>query len=583
MTVENAVETDVLIIGGGISGTFTAIKARDEGVNVTVVDKGYVGKAGAGTMSGNTSIFNPEWGHNLKEWMVQIAETGDYMNNPEFTEITLKESFERYQDLVSWGVEFPTGKDGNLMVSRRGVLENFQIPWRNVLPYLRRQALKSGANIMDRIMITDLLKQDGRVVGAVGFHTRNGEFYVFKAKVTVLCTSGGVQTMFGSRNRGLCTYEGEAMAYRAGAEISGKEFSISGVTPFSYAGTGYGLYGDRSEGATRISLKDKEIKTLPPGFRYDPGKYVDSEGYKVNRSTFVSAAHQGRAPFFLNLYDTTAEERRDIQQRYGMESDVDLTKGGLYQVPISFDRYVGWALHCASGISSTDTNGGTNLPGLLAAGDVYNSRTGGAKYPLGGFGTRNAMVIGARAGRSAAEYAKKSEKFVIDNKEVARLKSIAYAPLERKGGFDQDWIKLQLKTITYPYYILMVKHEDRLKAALTLVEFVKNHALPMIYAKPSDTHGLRIAHEVKGSVLMIEAMLRASLFRTESRGVHYREDYPFRDDPNWLAEVRIKEKDGQMELVKKPFPEKWWPDLSIPYDKRYPQEYLGEESFRKSK
>ena len=147
------------------------------------------------------------------------------------------------------------------------------------------------------------------------------------------------------------------------------------------------------------------------------------------------------------------------------------------------------------------------------------------------------------------------EKLEVDNKKVARLKTICYAPLERKGGFDQDWIKLQIKTITYPYYILIVKHEDRLKAALSLVEFVKNHAVPMMYAKPSDAHGLRIAHEAKGSVLMMEAMLRASLFRTESRGVHYREDYPFRDDPNWLADVRIKEKDGQMELVKKPLPQ----------------------------
>ena len=103
----------------------------------------------------------------------------------------------------------------------------------------------------------------------------------------------------------------------------------------------------------------------------------------------------------------------------------------------------------------------------------------------------------------------------------------------------------------------------------------------MIYSKPSDAHGLRIAHEAKGSVVMMEAMLRASLFRTESRGVHFREDYPFRDDPGWLAEVRIKDKDGQMELTKKPFPRKDWPDLSIPYDKRYFQEYLGEEPFRK--
>jgi len=139
---------------------------------------------------------------------------------------------------------------------------------------------------------------------------------------------------------------------------------------------------------------------------------------------------------------------------------------------------------------------------------------------------------------------------------------------------------MQLKSITFPYYVWFVRHGDRLKAALTLIEFVKNHITPMMYAKPKDTHGLRLAHEAKGRVFSFEMMLRAALFRTESRGVHYREDYPFRDDPDWLAEVKIRQKDGEMELVKEPFPNEWWPDLSRPYRERYPIEYVGEESTR---
>ena len=107
---------------------------------------------------------------------------------------------------------------------------------------------------MDRIMMTDLLKQDGRVVGAVGFHGRSGDFLVLKAKATVLCTGGGI---LGVRRGAppLSTYEGEAMAYRAGAEMSGKEFAISGTGPYSYVGTGYGAYGDRGQGKTEYPLK----------------------------------------------------------------------------------------------------------------------------------------------------------------------------------------------------------------------------------------------------------------------------------------------------------------------------------------
>jgi succinate dehydrogenase/fumarate reductase flavoprotein subunit len=77
-------------------------------------------------------------------------------------------------------------------------------------------------------------------------------------------------------------------------------------------------------------------------------------------------------------------------------------------------------------------------------------------------------------------------------------------------------------------------------------------------------------------VLNAEMMLRASLFRTESRGQHYREDYPRRDDPEWLAWIKIKEEDGKMKAIKEPVPEKWWPDLTGPYEERYPCRFLGE-------
>ena len=584
MVKEHILETDVLVIGGALAGIFVSMKARDEGVNVILAEKGYVGKSGGAAFAHNTSFFNPKWGHNLKEWMKQIAETGDYMNNPELTEITLKESYDRYEDLVSWGIKLPRDKDGNLILlpAKKGVLEAYNVEWREVLPVLRNRVLKSGVKIMDRIMITELLKQDGRIVGAVGFHTHDGEFYVFKAKATVMCTGTGTLGI-GEDHPGLSTYDGEALAYRAGAEVSGKEFTISGMGAYSYAGTGYGIYGDRKEGDAKIALKGKEIKTLPyPGWSHlcmNIDKHVDSQGYKVTRSTFPSAIHLGRGPLLWNLDDATSGEISSTL-RAGTPV-VDLTKGGLYEAPVRFEGYVGWAVHCATGISATDNNGGTNLPGLFAAGDVYNSKSGGAKYPHGGFGTRNAMVIGTRAARSAADFAKKSEEIALDPSEIARLKTTTYAPLERQSGFDPRWVKLQLKTITYPYYVWIIKHGDRLKAALTMVEFVRNHLTPMMYVK--DIHGLRLAHEAKGAAQCVEMMLQASLFRTESRGVHYREDYPFRDDPGWLAEVKIKDKGGRMELIKAPLPKKWWPDLSKPYRDRYPLEYIGEDDALKHK
>ena len=84
---------------------------------------------------------------------------------------------------------------------------------------------------------------------------------------------------------------------------------------------------------------------------------------------------------------------------------------------------------------------------------------------------------------------------------------------------------------------------------------------------------LRLAHEARSMVLSAEMYLRSTLYRTESRGEHFREDYPTRDDPNWLAWTGLRMKDGEMKMFKIPLPKEWWPDLSIPYEKRYDFDY----------
>ena len=125
-----------------------------------------------------------------------------------------------------------------------------------------------------------------------------------------------------------------------------------------------------------------------------------------------------------------------------------------------------------------------------------------------------------------------------------------------------------------PYFVLYVKHGDRLEAALTTVAFLRDQLVPKLFAR--DAHELRLAHETRNMVLNAEMRLRASLYRTESRGCHYREDYPRRDDDEWLAWVLLREEDGRMTPTTEPVPAAWRPDPAIPYEERYPLRYPGE-------
>ncbi|MCG6533180.1 MAG: FAD-binding protein, partial [Syntrophales bacterium LBB04] len=193
-----------------------------------------------------------------------------------------------------------------------------------------------------------------------------------------------------------------------------------------------------------------------------------------------------------------------------------------------------------------------------------------------GFGLTASAVTGARAGRAAAEYALSVRKSVVDEEVLLRLKKTICSPIERKGGFTPRWVTQVLQNTMLPYFILHIKHEKRLQAALTTVEFLRDHLVPKLIAK--DSHELRLAHETRNMVLNAEMILRASLFRTESRGQHYREDYPRREDPVWLAWVKLKEEQGEMKASRVPIPENWWPDLKKPYEERYPQRFLNERT-----
>lgn len=256
--------------------------------------------------------------------------------------------------------------------------------------------------------------------------------------------------------------------------------------------------------------------------------------------------HAGRLP----VYSKTPEQP-DLSPRVGNAT------GGM-------------SLHTAEGLWPVDYHGKTTISGLYAAGDSCSTMQVGATYPGVGYALAGASVTGARAGAAAADYAKKCSNHDLDMEEVLKMKQKRLRPLEREGGFSPRWVTQMLRNTLIPYYMLYIKHEDRLQAALTLVEFMRDHLTPKLKAK--DAHELRLAVETENMVLNAEMKLRASLFRKESRGTHYREDIPRRVDPEWLAWVTIKETEGKMTCSKKAIPEEWWPDLSKPYHEIYVNE-----------
>jgi succinate dehydrogenase/fumarate reductase flavoprotein subunit len=560
---EHVVETDVLVIGGGMAGIFAAVKAREEGAAVTLVDKGYVSKSGATAFCGGyIMVFNPEWGHDRNAWIQQISKSGEYVNNREWSEVVLQDSFARYRDLASWGVEFVKGESGGLHKNRTGVLESINMYRRVFTAPMRRHTLEIGVKILDRVMITDLIKRNEAVIGAIGFHTRNGQVFVFRAKATVVAAGMG-----GFKQAGLPTHfwtgDGEGMGFRAGAEISGKEFGgggFGGIAAYP-AWRGHGMAFSKH------------------------WKFAGSEGDPIDHTAMYygneAAIHEGRGPVLWDLDVATPEDVKSMLHHQAStgtltetrRAGLDLAAGG--KVPILGSGWLGASIQGGmGGLWAIDTHCATTLPGLYAAGDSCSTRQVGARYPATGFAIGHAAVTGARAGKAASQYASTRETVEPKIADLERLKTVLYDPMNRPGGFSPAWITRQIQNYMVPYYIWQIKQGERMKAMETMLEFVRDHLVPKL--KAHDPHELRMAHETRNMALNADLMLKAASFRTESRGMFYREDYPQRRDPEWLAWVKVKAENGKPQVWKEPIPEAWWPDLTRSYQERYPMKYPGQ-------
>jgi len=521
------VDTDVLVIGGGIAGTFAAIKAKEKGVDVTLVDKGTVGKSGLSPWFGAYSVFDESKGATKKQYVDQVAKEGEYLVNRDYSEIFTEDSMDRYKDLVSWGVK--QDRKGS-----RGVI-------------FREQVKKAGVRIIERTMITDLLEKNGQVCGAVGFPMEEDKAVVIKAKAVVLCSGSGAFKTPGFPISSL-THDGDAMAYKVGAEISGKEFIDFHWTHWEDPASTYenwerewggfhihpffvGGRGGPPPVGMAIQAHNGEVPTLmgrpgggpgggkkgpPPGGGPGGGKKGPPPGGK------------GFAPPGCRSAD----------------------------LPVVGGATAGSSPHKCEGIFPKDNKSSSNVPGLFAAGDGLC--TAGATYSGGGGSSSSGSAVqGGRAGLYAAEYAQKIKNANISKTEIDRITQGVFEPRKMDKGYSPAWVTQVLQGIMVPYYVLYVKKEDRLKAALANIEFLRDHFCPKLLA--NDTHELRLAHETRNMILNAEMRLRASLFRTETRGAHYREDFPEKDDKNWLAWVIIS-KDGEgMKLSKRPVPGKWRP------------------------
>jgi len=541
-----AFESDVLIIGGGMAGFFAALRAVEKGQRVVMADKGTVGRSGFTPWANTFCVFDASLGDKPEEWVQGTQSKGEYLVNLDYFGMFIEDSLPRYRQLLEWNIiDTRPEWDKDSPLSARDYLKGRDR--RMLLPAILK---KVGVTMVQRVMITQLLENDGQVVGAVGFHMEQGEPLRFSAKATILCTGAGGYKAPGYPIH-CSTFDGDAMAYQVGARIAGKDFMDFHFT------------GDKHPWNVFEMEEELFVNRIYP----TNGPTVAGSGVGIYP---IFKVHEEAPPLVEFMLEDPPSSNEDDPRGKGKYATPLKPSGNIVM-----GAATGLGVHKSEGIWPADAACFSGVPGLYAAGDALASMICGASYPATGMGLAGSAVQGYRAGDAAAAFASQCAATTARTEVIEAANEQMFSPLKASRGFNPRWVSQVLLNTMAPYYVLLLMDKDRLQGALTQIEFMQEHfALRM---KANDNHELRLVFEARNMLLNAEMKLRANLLRTESRGNHYRQDYPARNDKDWLAWVLLsKGADGKMLAQKEPVPETWRGDETLGYEARYPRRFPGE-------
>lgn len=561
---------DVLVIGCGWAGLHAAVTAKKNGASVIVVDKGMPGFSGLSPFSQGATYFLKDF--DQREGCMLAAERGgEYIANLDWFSMWLDESAQVVEENREFGFmeSYPTAKDSGYWDSwdPRGYRHEFlslmrQEKWMDVLN-------KYVIPVVHHTMFVDVTTTDGKISGGVGFHVKSATPITFKCKAICMCTGTGSMKPTGYPTSE-DTFDGEYICVNLGLPVVGKEFDDFHQTA-SYAPGNY-FYNNSWEysenmsgsaiGATKETIDDYVYKKSRSKITFRLNSVL--EGLEPQDGSQWQSAFTGATTIITNQYGDTDPRKTGYKRSRERVRDVFGAAPGMNS-QMSCGIFCGW----------DDKDGKTGFPGLYVAGNgIYGSQVNGAIFNVQ-TNHPGCCIMGNHAGKAAAEYAAASNPLTQDPAQVEHIIDEIFAPSKRERGVDPNFVAEKLRNIMVDAGVHIVKSEKALTAALMQVELIRDKMIPMLMGYTG--HDLRLCLEAKHKVLSAEMKLKANLFRRESRGMHYREDYPYRDDENWLCHVGVYKNDaGEIVCKKIEIPDAWKGDLSEPHEKRYVLLFPGE-------
>jgi succinate dehydrogenase / fumarate reductase, flavoprotein subunit len=583
-------EYDVLVIGAGGAGLRAAIEASAAGVKVGLICKSLLGKAHTVMAEGGVAaaLANVD---DRDSWKVHFADTmrgGQYVNNWRMAELHARESPDRVRELEAWGAVFDRTSDGKILQRNFGGHRYPRLAHvgdrtgLELIRTLQDHGVHRGIDVHMEFTVVRLLKTDGRASGVVGYERDRGRFKVFAARAVVLATGGAGRAYKITSNSWEGTGDGHALAYHAGAELMDMEFIQFHPTGMIWPPSVQGILvteGVRGEGGVLLNSEGRRFMfdSIPENYRNQTADNED-EGWRYTQGDknarrppelltrdhvarcIMREVREGRGSprggVFLDiswikkrLPDAEAHIRRKLPSMYHQFkelADIDITKEPMEIGPTTHYIMGGVRVDSDSQMSS--------VPGLFAAGECAAGINGANR--LGGNSLSDLLVFGKRAGEYAAQFAKQNARVAIDPAEVKRGVDDAVKPFERPHSAENPYaVQSALQEMMQNLVGIVRTESDMQRALAELATLKRRAAQSSVTGHREYNPGWHTSIDLENLLTVSEAITRSAIERKESRGGHFREDFPDKaQDFGTINIVTVKSADGTAAVRRVPIP-----------------------------
>jgi fumarate reductase (CoM/CoB) subunit A len=553
------IETDVLIIGAGVAGMIAAEGGMRCGTVPSVITKGTYASGSSSMARGGHSIAighsNPD--DNPELFFEDTLKGGYGLNNPRLAHIMCNEATDRTLELDSWGLGLAKTDDGRFDQKQGAYPHRFarlvhcgRLMGKPLMAALSNKTKDDGVDPLQHVMLVDLLKDGDRVIGAWGFRYREGIPVVIHARTTVLSTGGAPQIHELNDSPPTITGDGYAMALNAGAELVDMEFldyQMMTAAPKKLAGYPPHASGFLNEGGFLLNKDGERFMK-----RYDPERMEQSTRSLLNRAVSIEL-FEGRGTEnnavcidIRHVFDKANEGASGELIAMFKKSGVDMESAFL-EVTSGPHTYLGGV--------KIDEWGRTTVPGLYAGGEAAGGIHGANR--LGGAALIDSYVFGLRSGITAACDSRHTDQPDPESGDwQSSIDSLHEHYHRKETSLTQDEWRIQVQDEIIKN-IGQVRSADRLQAGLKKMDDLEK-AFDEIGVGGETVRqrcdNLRKLYETKKIIQVARMLGTAALHRNESRGGHYRLDFPDQDDKNFLANIVLTAENGTVKFELRPVP-----------------------------